>query len=86
MPCGHIPEFSMSVSGTASIVDPDIVELPEEAKESRWVVSSREILYRYVEVDCLVPEIDFTDLDELGKEVSEEFDVLLELRAESASE
>ena len=87
MPSGQIPEFSMTVSGIASIVDPDLVELPEEAKESRWVVSSREILSRYVEIDYLVPDdIDFADLDELGMEVSEEFDALLELRAEDASE
>ena len=87
MPSGQIPEFSMTVSGTASIVDPDFVELPEEAKESRWVVSSRDVLSRYVEIDYLVPDdIDFADLDELGMEVSEEFDALLELRAETASE
>ena len=87
MPSGQIPEFSMTVSGIASIVDPDLVELPEEAKESRWVVSSREVLSRYVEIDYLVPDdIDFDDLDELGKDVSEEFDALLELRAEDASE
>jgi len=45
MPSGHIPEFSMTISGIASIVDPDMVELPEEAKESRWVVPSSQ--------DCL---------------------------------
>ena len=87
MPSGQIPEFSMSVPGIASIVDPDLVDLPDEAKESRWVVSSKEILSRYVEIDYLVPDdIDFADLDELGMEVSEEFDALLELRAETASE
>ena len=77
----------MSVPGIASIVDPDLVELPDEAKKSRWVVSSKEILSRYVEIDYLVPDdIDFDDLDELGMEVSEEFDALLELRAENDSE
>ena len=59
MPSGHIPEFSMTISGAASIVDPELVELPEEAKESRWVVSSREVMLRYVEDDDLVPKIDF---------------------------
>ena len=34
----------------------------------------------------LVPEIDFADLDKLGIQVSEEFDILLELRAENTSE
>ena len=81
------PNFSMTISPIASIVDPDMVELPEEAKESRWpVVPSREVLSRYVEIDYRVPEIDFADLDELGMETSEEFDILCELRDEDASE
>ena len=86
MPSGQIPEFSMTISPIASIVDPDMVELPEDAKESRWVVPSREVLSRYVEIDYLVPEIDFADLDEFGMETSEEFDILRELRDEDASE
>ena len=86
MPSGHIPEISMTISGAASIVDPDLVELPEEAKESPWVVFSREILLRYVENDDLVPQIDFADLDELGVEALEEFDVIREFLNENASE
>ena len=85
MPSGHIPEISMTVSGTASIVDPELVELPEDAKESRWVVPSGEVLRRYVENDDLVPQIDFADLDELGVKAQEEFDALREFLNENAS-
>ena len=86
MPSGRIPEFAMTISGIASVVDPDLVELSEEAKESPWVVSSQEVISRYVEFNQVMPDIDFADLDKLGREVGEEFEVLLELRAEDASE
>jgi hypothetical protein len=86
MPSGQIPELSTSFPGTASIVDPKLVKLSEEAKDSPWVVSSREVISRYVEFDQVMPEIDFADLDELGREVGEEFEAFAEFRAEDASE
>ncbi len=86
MPSCHIPEISMTVSGVAAIVDPDLVELPEEAKESRWVVSSRKVLGRYVEHGGLMPEIDFDDLDQLGIEAQAEFELFREFLDETDSE
>jgi hypothetical protein len=85
MPSGYIPEMSMTISGAASIVDPDLVELSEATKESRWVVSSREILLRYIEDAALVPQIDFDDLDEIGIEAQEVFDEACEFRNENDS-
>lgn len=86
MPSGHIPELSMALSGIASIVDPALVELSDEARESRWVVASKDILSRYVEFNQVLPDIDFADLDNLGTEVAEEYDALQDLVAEDASE
>jgi len=86
MPSGYIPGFSASYSVATSIADPDLVELSEEAKESPWVVSSREVISRYIEFNEVLPDIDFADLDELGRETAEEFEAVLELRAELASE
>ena len=86
MPSGHIPEFSMPFSGIASIVDPALVELSDEAKESRWIVASKDIISRYTEFNQVLPDIDFADLDELGSEVAEEYDALRELLAEDGAE
>jgi hypothetical protein len=86
MPSGYVPEMAMNITGIASIVDPNLVELSKEAKESPWVVSSKEVLLRYVEGVELVPEIDFADLDDLGFEAQEEFDLYRELRNENGRE
>lgn len=86
MPSGHIPYFSMTISPVASIVDPELVELPEEAKESSWVVSSKEVLRRYVEHDDLLPQIDFAELDEIGIEALEEFEAIRDFLHDNASE
>ena len=74
MPSGNIPEFAMTTTGTASIIDPDMVDLPENEKDSRWVVSSKEVLSRYVEHDFCTPDIDFELLDAVGLDMQEEFD------------
>lgn len=79
MPSANVPEFSIPIPGIASIVDPDLVELPEETKESRWVVSSREILLRYVEDDDLTPDIDFDELDMIARDAMETFGYMREL-------
>jgi len=86
MPSGYIPEMSMTISGIALIVDLDLVALSEDAKESRWVVSSKDVLLRYVEDDDLVPQIDFAELDEIGLEAQEEFAAFREFLSENASE
>jgi hypothetical protein len=86
MPSGHVPEFSMTISPVASIVDPELVALPEEAKESSWVVSSKEVLLRYVENDDLMPEIDFAELDEIGIEALEEFEAIRDILNDNAAE
>jgi len=86
MPSGYIPEIAGMFPVIASIVDPDLVELPDEAKGSRWVVASRDVLLRFVENHGLVPQIDFAYLDEIGTKASEEFVRFRELWNESASE
>lgn len=86
MPSGHIPEISMTISGAASIVDPDLVELPEDAMDSPWVVSSREVMRRYIENDDLMPQIDFADLDGLGVDALEGFDLTCEFLDDNALE
>jgi hypothetical protein len=73
MPSGYVPRFSINTSGTASIVDPDLVAVPEEEREFPWVVPSSEILLRYVEDDDLVPELDFADLDKLAVEAQQDY-------------
>jgi hypothetical protein len=86
MPSGHIPEFSMTISPIASIVDPELVDLPDDSKESQWVVESKNLLMRYVENDALAPDIDFADLDELGREAQEDFDAYREFLKEIGPE
>lgn len=76
MPSGNIPEFCITISGVACIVDPDLVELPTEAMQSPWVVSSKEVLLRYVENSDLKPDLDFAELDWIGSDAREEFDLL----------
>lgn len=86
MPSGHVPEFSMQLTPIVSIVDPDLVDLSEEARKSPWVVPSNKVLLRYVEDDGLVPRIDFAELDELAVEALEVFDSFREFRNENARE
>lgn len=76
MPSAIAPGIPIPITGTASIVDPDLVELPEEAIESKWVISSREILLRYVEDFGLLPNIDCADLDKIGVEAMEHFELI----------
>ena len=86
MPSGRIPESSVIFGGIASIVDPDMVELSQEAKESRWVVASKDVLRRYTEDIDLAPQIDFAELDRLEIEASEEFDSYREFLDENAAD
>ena len=86
MPSGHIPEFSITITPIATIVDPGMVDLPDEAKDSRWVVQSKDVLMRYVEDQTLAPDINFDDLDKLALEAQEDFDACREFLKKSDPE
>jgi len=76
----------MTITPTASIIAPGMVDLPDDAKDSRWVVQSKEVLLRYVENEALAADIDFADLDKLGLEAQEDFDAYQEFLKESNPE
>jgi hypothetical protein len=68
MPSGRIPELTVTITPTARIVDPDYVELTQVDKESRWVVSSKVVLARYVKDATVTPDLNREDLDDLYAE------------------
>jgi hypothetical protein len=86
MPSGYFPEFAITISPIASIVDPGMVDLPDESRDAQWIVQSKAVLMRYVEDEALVPDINFADLDTLGLEVQEEFDEYKKFLEESDSD
>jgi hypothetical protein len=74
MPSGLVPELSITISPIATIIDPDLIDLTDELRESRFVVSSKDVLRRYVADPTHPPNIDTNDLDRLGLESQGDFD------------
>jgi hypothetical protein len=67
MPSGEIPELGIRISPIAIIVSSELVELPDDPEDLRFVVTSQEVLGRYVQDHTLALDIDFNYLDELAE-------------------
>ena len=86
MPSGGIPELTIRLTPIALIVDPELIELPDDENEMRFIVPSKEVLSRYVQDYTLTPEIDIERIDELSDESQAYYDEMLKSWGDSEKE
>lgn len=77
MPSGEVPEFEIQITPIATIVDPELVELPDITNEL-FIVASQDVLSRYVQDRTSTPDIDLDRLDKLAQEAHPHYEEMLE--------
>ena len=74
MPGDEVTGLGLPFLGGAIIFDPDQVEMPDDMRELRWIVPSKEVLMRYRYDAARTPALNFDELDGIAAQAIKDYE------------